>query len=76
MKKRISWFLMACACVAVPTFAESNPDKSEPAEKKVRLLLPSILMCIPVSAMRMMTGDLDWTARIWVINTTCLTVCR
>lgn len=34
MKKRISWFLMACACVAVPTFAESNPDKSEPAEKK------------------------------------------
>ena len=25
---------MACACVAVPTFAESNPDKSEPAEKK------------------------------------------
>lgn len=43
--------LMACACVAVPTFAESNPDKSEPAEKKVRLLLPSILMCIPVSAM-------------------------
>lgn len=51
MKKRISWFLMVCACVAVPTFAESNPDKSEPAEKKVRLLLPSILMCIPVSAM-------------------------
>ena len=34
MKKRISWFLMACAYVAVPTFAESNPDKSEPAEKK------------------------------------------
>lgn len=34
MRNRISWLLMVCACVAMPTFAESNPDKSESAEKK------------------------------------------